>query len=114
MKRLLIAASAAVTIAASFAGAAQAQGYPRGWDPINSRIERLDTRIDRGISRGDLTRREAALLRRDLNGVAQLEYRYVRNGLTRAEQADLNRRFDVLAQRIRYERRDPEQRNYRR
>ena len=128
MKRLVIAGLAAVTLAAPFAGAAQAQprgnayGYgngvyaPQGWNPIERRIQQLDTRIDRGVQRGDLTRREAVNLRRDLQGLIRLERQYALSGrqLTYAERADLDRRFDALSQRVRYERRDPDQRGDRR
>ena len=126
MKRQVIAGLAAVTLAATFAGAAQAQHYgngqgygyghgvqaPREWHPIEHRIHQIDRRIERGIQRGDLTRREAAFLRRDLNGLIQLErqYSYTGRGLSYREMADLDQRFDVLAQRVRFERRDPEQR----
>lgn len=108
MKRLTIAA-AAVALAACFAGAAQAQGYPGvRFDPIGPRLDRIDERIERGEHRGDLTRREAALLRRDLNVVAHLEQRYAYNGFSRWEVEDLQRRVDNLARRVRFERRDPE------
>jgi hypothetical protein len=113
MNRHLIAGLAAVTLATSFAGAASAQ---QRWDPIQNRIERLDTRIDRGVRQGDLTRREAVNLRRDLDALVRLEgqYTYSGRGLDYRERADLDRRFDILQQRIRYERRDPEQRGDRR
>lgn len=108
MKRLTIAA-AAVALAASFAGAAQAQGYPAfRYDPIGHRLDRIDERIERGERRGDLTRREAVLLRRDLNAVADLERRYAYNGFSRWEAEDLQRRVEGLARRVRFERRDPE------
>jgi hypothetical protein len=117
MKRLVIAGLAAVTLAAPFAGAAQAQhrGYiqaPPYWDPIERRIAQLDQRIERGLYRGHLTRREAYFLRRDLQGLIQLErqYQYSGYGLSYRERADLDYRFNALAQRVRFERRDPERR----
>ena len=130
MKRQVIAGLAAVTLAATFAGAAQAQPYgqgygygpghgygyghgiqaPREWHPIERRIMHIDRQIERGLQRGDLTRREAVFLRRDLDSLIRLErqYAYTGRGLSYAEMADLDRRFDVLAQRVRFERRDPE------
>lgn len=132
MKRLLIATAAAATLAASFGGAASAQsyGYPQhggygqpqygynpsygygqgAYIPVSQRLDRIDDRIDRGVRRGDLTRREADLLRRDFRNLVQLEARYRYDGFNRWEREDLGRRTDQLAQRIRYERRDPEQR----
>jgi tetrahydromethanopterin S-methyltransferase subunit G len=117
MKRLMIAGLAAASLAASF-GAAEAQqrygsnqayGQGRG-QPIEARLDRIEQRIDRGLYRGDLTRREAALLRRDLNNVANLHHRYAYDGLNRWEWEDLSRRVDHLQNRVRFERRDPDQR----
>jgi hypothetical protein len=73
---------------------------------INERQQRLDTRIDRGVQRGDLTRREAFRLRREMNDVARLEHRYRANGLSNWERADLDRRFDRVASQIRFQRHD--------
>lgn len=80
--------------------------YERDWVSINQRQRQLDRRIDQGIRNGQLTRREAQSLRRDFNQLARLEANYRRNGLSRWERQDLDRRFDALEARIRYERRD--------
>lgn len=86
-------------------------GYDQsGWQAINRRQANLDRRIDVGIRNGQLTRREAISLRREFSNIARLESRYRRNGLTRWEMADLDRRFDRLSAQIRYERRDRETR----
>ena len=122
MKRLTLAVLAAASLAAA-AGAAQAQerwgyghgpGYGHGGrgQPIEARLDRIDQRIDRGLYRGDLTRREAVFLRRDLDRVAHLHHRYARDGLSRWEWDDLNRRLSALAERVRFERRDPEGRRH--
>jgi hypothetical protein len=84
----------------------------RGWYDINQRQARLDRRIDQGVRRGDLTWREAAGLRAEFRDIARLEYRYRANGLSGWERADLDRRFDRLEQRIRYERHDREDRRW--
>lgn len=118
MKRVMLAALTAASLATAAGATAQAQerygyGYGQGQgrgQPIEARLDRIDQRIDRGLYRGDLTRREAVLLRRDLNVVANLHQRYAYNGLTRWEVQDLNRRVDGLQQRVRFERRDPDQR----
>ena len=80
----------------------------QGWWGINQRQAQLDQRIDRGVRSGQLNRREAARLRSEFRGIAQLEYRYRRSGgrLDMAERRDLDRRFDALARKIRWERRD--------
>ena len=83
------------------------QGAGNWWN-INQRQAVLDRRIDQGVRNGQLTRAEAVRLRAEFRGIVALEarYRQSRPGLTTAERADLDRRFDVLARKIRWERRD--------
>jgi hypothetical protein len=83
------------------------QGAGNWWN-INQRQAILDRRIDQGVRSGQLTRMEAVRLRAEFRGIAALEarYRQSRPGLTVAERNDLDRRFDVLARKIRWERRD--------
>ncbi|WP_405041462.1 hypothetical protein [Phenylobacterium sp.] len=80
-----------------------------GWMSINQRQERLDRRIDQGVRSGKLTRREAMRLRTDFQVIARLENRYRANGLSAWERSDLDRRFDTLSTRIRWERNDRDQ-----
>ena len=89
-------------------------GGPGGWWGINQRQAELDRRIDAGVRDGSLTRPEAGRLRAEFREIAALEARYRRSGggLSPAERADLNDRFDRLARRIRWERRDWERRSY--
>ncbi len=84
--------------------------YERNWVPINQRFRQLDRRIDQGVRNGQLTRREAQSLRHEFNQLVRLETNYRRNGLNRWERQDLDRRFDALEARIRYERRDRDNR----
>lgn len=105
MKTLTILAAASVL--ALSAGAASAQG----WMSINQRQANLDARIDAGVRSGDLTRQEAVGLRSDFRAVSNLEASYRRNGLSNWERADLDRRFDALSSRIRYERHDRDDRH---
>ncbi|WP_421933402.1 hypothetical protein [Phenylobacterium sp.] len=100
MKTLTMLAAASVL--ALSAGAASAQT----WMSINERQANLDARIDAGVRSGDLTRREAIALRDDFRAVARLEANYRVNGLSNWERSDLDRRFDALSSRIRYERND--------
>ncbi len=79
-----------------------------GWMNINQRQAQLDRRIDQGIRSGKITRREAIRLRADFQVIARLENRYRVNGLSSWERSDLDRRFDTLAARIRWERQDGE------
>lgn len=110
MKAILAAAAAlgALTLAAP----AAAQSYHGGWQPIAQRQAQLEQRIDQGVRRGDLTRREAANLRSELSDIERLEARYRRDGLSQWERADLDRRMDQLSQRIRFERADSQDRGW--
>ena len=105
MKTLTILAAASAL--ALSAGAASAQG----WTSINQRQASLDARIDAGVRSGDLTRQEAVSLRSDFRAVSNLEATYRRDGLSTWERTDLDRRFDALSNRIRFERNDRQDRN---
>lgn len=113
---VLAAASVAVPAAAS-ASAPQHRGPAferdyRGWEPISVRKHQLDRRIDVGIRTGQLSRREAARLKSELNQLVRLEYSYQRNGLNLRERQTLDRRYDQLAAQIRHERRDRDGRRW--
>jgi hypothetical protein len=99
-------AVAASTLAIAAPAAAQS------WQSINQRQAQLDHRIDVGVRNGSLTRAEAARLRDEFRDLARLEarYRYTGGRLTLAERRDLDRRFDLLSARIRYERNDNDER----
>jgi len=97
--------------AATVPAVASAQNYGN-WQNINSRQVNLDRRIDVGIRNGSLNRNEAVRLRTEFRQIARLENRYRRNGLSVAERRDLDRRFDALSARIKYERRDRQGRRY--
>lgn len=87
------------------------RGYDqRGWTLVEVRLERLHHRIQRGVESGRLTRREAQGLRGEFRDLVRRERAYSRNGLTWRERADLEARFDRLSARIRFERRDGEDR----
>lgn len=95
----------AVASAATFA---PAPAFQRGWENINARQARLEARIDRGVRSGALSRREAVQLRSDFRRLERLEAQYRRSGggLSMSERRDLDRRFDALSARIRYEKHD--------
>lgn len=108
MRKLTTLTIVAATLALS-AGAAAAQGrwYNNGqWQNINQRQAQLDRRIDQGVRAGQLNRTEATRARTEFRNIARLEARYRSNGLTPRERADLDRRFDVLAARIHWDRND--------
>lgn len=106
MKKFLIPLLAASALASAAMPAAAAP-----WANINQRQAQLDHRIDQGVRNGSLTRREAVNLRAEFQGIARLENRYRRTGgLQRWERTDLDRRFNVLSAKIRYERHDRDDR----
>jgi D-mannonate dehydratase len=111
MKTLIVTLAAATALTA---GAAAAQpGYGRDhWMSINERQAMLERRIERGVQRGDLTRREAIRLQRQMRDLARLEARYRYNGLSGWERADLDHRFDRLSAQVRFERHDRQQYGY--
>jgi hypothetical protein len=107
--KTLIAALAAVTTVTAVAAPAAAQSYDRhagryeqdrGAYNLNQRQAQLNSRIEFGVRRGMITRREAADLRSRSYEIARLEARYRVNGLNGRERADLDRRFDRLEMRI--------------
>lgn len=119
MKRIALTLLAAATVAAAVPATASAQNTrgpipydqyrpstPPVWQSINSRQRELDRRIDIGVRTGRISRREATALRAEFREIARLEATYRRGGLTIRERADLDRRFDRLSGRIRWEAND--------
>ena len=108
MKKLTLMLAGLGVAAAALPSVASAQA----WQPINQRQASLDRRIDLGIRNGALTRPEATRLRGEFRQIAQLEHRYRAGGLNAWERRDLNRRFDVLSAKVRWEKHDRNQRRY--
>lgn len=105
MKKLLATAVAATALMIAAPASAQS------WQNINDRQERLDERIDRGVQNGSLTRREASQLRAEFQEIVRIERAYrMSNGLSARERDDLDRRFDALSARIRWDRNDNQDR----
>lgn len=106
MKKFLIPLLAASTLAGAAMPAAAAP-----WINVNQRQAQIDHRIDMGVRNGSLTRREAANLRYEFQGIVRLEMQYRRTGgLQRWEMVDLDRRLDRLSAKVRYERHDRDDR----
>lgn len=125
MKKLLIPALAVAVASAALPAAAQSHGQSygpsrghgyeqsqAGWNAIAQRKSSLDRRIDQGVRSRQLSAREASRLKEELNGLVRLERSYMRGGLTRWERQDLDRRYDSLSSKIRYERRDHDNRRH--
>ena len=73
-------------------------GYGRGYGPtdLHYRARALSQHIDRLAWSGGVSRFEARRLMRVLNQYQRVENRYARNGLSRAEHRDLDRRLDRI------------------
>ena len=101
--------AAATVPATAMAAPAYAQA---GWQNINARQDRLESRINQGIRSGALNRNEATRLRTEFRALSRLEaqYRRSRPGLTLNERRDLDRRFDALSARIRVQKHDRQHR----
>lgn len=113
MKRFtaaLLAGSALIVAAAPALAQPRGYGYGQGPDQYSRQLDRLENRVERGSRQGDITRREAFQLRRDIRDVRVLLNRYARGGLDYRERSDLDRRVDYLQARVRYERRDNDHR----
>ncbi|HWK36069.1 hypothetical protein [Sphingomonas sp.] len=86
----------------------------QAWQNINARQARLEQQINQGVRSGALTRNEASQLRNEFRSISRLEARYRVNGLSLSERRDLDRRFDALSAKIRYEKNDRQGRHGRR
>ena len=103
MKRLVLSLIAAASLAGA-AVPAFAQGpRPSDWQPLAERQDQIEHRIDDGVRSGQLTRREARSLRDQFHSLLRLEDRYRHDGMTPRERADLERRYDALADRVRFD-----------
>lgn len=99
MRKFLI--SGALIAAAFTANPASAQ-YHRGYDNrFDHRIDRLAERVDRAYDRGQIDRRTARILMREVDRLVDLERSSLRDGrLTRNERYWINRRFESINNRL--------------
>jgi opacity protein-like surface antigen len=113
---LALVAASALTVTATAASAQPYRDHDNGYRgaliSIDQRQEQLQRRIDRGVARGDLTRREAYRLQSQMRDIARLEARYRMNGLSGWERADLDNRLDRLSAQVRFERNDRQEYGY--
>ena len=80
--------------------------------PVNQRAQMIQSRIDQGMRSGGLDRREGFKLQNELRGIQKLEYRYSVSGgrLDLRERADLERRYDALSAKVRFDKHDGQRR----
>jgi hypothetical protein len=113
----LLAASAVAIATPTLAqdyGRHHGGGYNGGWNGggLNGDQARLAQRIERAAYNGRISRREAQNLRSQLDDYQRLEWRYRRDGLSRWERDDLQRRLDRIERNLREERWDRDGRRY--
>ncbi|MFN3945466.1 MAG: hypothetical protein ACK4K7_11115 [Allosphingosinicella sp.] len=112
MRKFLI--SAALVTATAISAPASAQPWDQGrhgWSQpaprnaerqIHRDIERLEERILRAQDRRRLHPRDAVQLRREVNHIRQLFFRYSRNGLSHRQFVELRQRIDQAEERLRW------------
>ena len=95
-------------------GGGYGQNHNGGWNGggLNGDQARLAQRIDRAAYNGRISRREAQHLRSQLADYQRLEWRYRRDGLSRWEREDLQRRLHRIERDLREERRDRDGRRW--
>ena len=105
--RTLTSALIAVALAAAAVPAAaqtlSSQAAPASWKPLNQRQDDVAAAIANGVDRGALSDATAQGLRDQFKGLLNLEDTYRKTGLTPAQQADLQARYDTLEARIQVE-----------
>ncbi len=107
MIRTVLALSAAASLAGAalpaFAQSPSPQAAPASWKPLPQRQDQVADEIAAGVDNGALSDLQARDLRDQFKGLLDLEDQYRKTGLTPAQQADLQARYDTLDARIQVE-----------
>ena len=106
MKRIVLSLVAAASLAGAAAPAFAQGPRPSDWQPLAERADNIERRIDEGVRTGQLTGREARGLHEQFHSLLRLEDRYRRDGMTLREREELQRRYDALSARVRFEKHD--------
>ena len=85
---------------------AQGPRPPASWKPLNVRQDQVGEEIAAGVDSGRLSDLQARDLRDQFKGLLNLEDQYRKTGLTDAQRADLEARYDTLEARIQVETHD--------
>jgi hypothetical protein len=96
----LMALVVASTAAPAFAQTLTTQAAPASWKPLAQRQDDVAAAIANGVDSGALSDATAQGLRDQFKGLLNLEDDYRKTGLTPAQQADLQARYDTLEARI--------------
>jgi hypothetical protein len=97
---LALAAGLAAGAAPVLAQTLTTQAAPASWKPLNQRQDDVAAAIANGVDSGALSDATADGLRDQFKGLLNLEDQYRKTGLTPAQQADLQARYDTLEARI--------------
>jgi hypothetical protein len=107
MIRTILAFAAAASLAAptlpAFAQTLSTQPAPASWKPLPQRQDQVAAQIADGVGSGALSDLQARDLRDQFKGLLDLEDTYRKTGLTPAQRADLQARYDTLEARIQVE-----------
>ena len=111
MKKVVVAILSAIML---FATTPISYGESGDWHGgIRSKIYEEQQRIDRGVERGSLTRREARRLQRELGDILDKIDRMKDDGrLDRRERERIHRDLNRLSREITEEKRDSQRRGY--
>lgn len=107
MKRIVLTLAALSSVAISAPVAAQNFGFFGS----SARVQQLQDRIQFGIERGSISRREAGYLRSQVRQLARLERQYSFDGLSSGERRDLQQRIQFVQREIRNAERNGDFRN---
>jgi hypothetical protein len=97
---LALAASLAAGAAPALAQTLTTQAAPASWKPLSQRQDDVAAGIANGVASGALSDATAHGLRDQFTGLLNLEDEYRKTGLTPAQRADLEARYDTLEARI--------------
>lgn len=100
MIRPLIPLALAAALAAAALPALAQSSAPASWKPLNVRQDQVAEEIAGGVDSGRLSDLQARDLRDQFKGLLNLEDQYRKSGLTDAQRADLEARYDTLEARI--------------
>lgn len=104
MRKLGILAGALMLGAAVPAAAQYQTRYYYG--DVDTRIDQVEGRLQRGIENGTIRGSDAAAIRSDIRSLRYLYSQYNRNGLTQWERTELDRRLQTIRSRLQYAMRD--------
>ncbi len=100
----ILAAPASAQHLGGIVGSPNEEGGSRRIVPVTPgvgpQLRQIDDNIDDGRDSGQLTKREAKVLRRDNRQIGSMQARFGRDGLSADEMAELRTRAEVLREQV--------------